>query len=273
MLGARRRNPGSGNACWREKRRRDVNGVNPLHFPAWGISLAHLGEGTLHSSGLIACEPLCREQGGRGGDSPSGSSCPLKDEVAYIVKKSLFGVLPKLLVQHLLENPHPGRHEEGEGERSDTWNRGTKPPSLQINIHQLLRATSPTATHMAKDVRELSPASIPAGSAGIVAPTYLAATTRKPGVHPLRLSWSPMPGGGRHNTVTVSHQVPAAYSDLPLPHPWFVRHVPSKPIKHRLPKVSHSPELLFWLNRGDSNHSFPLCFRDCARFRQKDVNV
>lgn len=45
--------------------------------------------------------------------------------VTYIVKKGLFGVLPKLLVQRLLENPHPGRHEEGEGECSNTWNRST----------------------------------------------------------------------------------------------------------------------------------------------------
>lgn len=71
---------------------------------------------------------------------------------------------------------------------------------------------------MAKDIRKLSLASNPARSAGDVALTYLAATTRKPGVRPLHLSWSQMPGGGRHNTVTMSYHVPAAHSDLPLPH-------------------------------------------------------
>lgn len=105
-------------------------------------------------------------------------------------------------------------------------------------------------TPVAKDIRELNLASIPARLAGDVALTYLAATTRKPGVRPLHLSWSQMPGGGRHNTVTVRSHGPAAHSDLPVPHSWFVRYVPSKPIKQRASKVSHSPELLPWLNRA-----------------------
>lgn len=162
----------------------------------------------------------------------------------------------------------------------------TKPHSLRISIHQMLSTTYPQhgdshhgllcTTHMDKDIREPSLASIPARSAGDVAPTYLAATTRKPGVRPLHLSWNQMPGGGRHNTVTMSYHVPAAHLDLPLPHSRFVCCVPSKPIKQRLPKVSRPPELLPWLNRGSSNYStlrFPLCFRECTRFQQKSVNA
>lgn len=140
-------------------------------------------------------------------------------------------------------------------------------PQHEDSHHSLL-----CTTRTAKDIRQPSVASIPASSAGDVALTYLAATTRKPGVHPLHLSWSQMPGGGRHNTVTTSYHVPAAHWDLPLPHSWFVCCVSSKPIKQRQLKVSHSPELLPWLNRGGSNYStlcFPLCFGERTRFQQK----
>lgn len=61
---------------------------------------------------------------------------------------------------------------------------------------------------MAKDTRETSLVIILARLTGDVVLTYLAATTRKLGVHPLHLSWSQMPGGGRHNTITLSCHVP-----------------------------------------------------------------
>lgn len=56
--------------------------------------------------------------------------------------------------------------------------------------------------------------------AGVVL-TYLAATTRKHGVHPLHSSWSQMPVGGRHSS---HHELPQLCipSDLPLPHSWLV---------------------------------------------------
>lgn len=66
-------------------------------------------------------------EGGKG--CLNSSLCPVKknrkDAVTHVVKKGLFGVLPKLLVQCLLENSHSCRHEEGKGECSNTWKRST----------------------------------------------------------------------------------------------------------------------------------------------------
>lgn len=97
-----------------------------------------------------------------------------------------------------------------------------------------------STTHMATDIREQCFVHIPSGLAGDKELTYLAATTRKRGVRPLRSSWSQMPGGGKHNTVIVSSHSPAAHSGLPLPC-FQLACAPSKPRKQRLPKVSRSP--------------------------------
>lgn len=97
-----------------------------------------------------------------------------------------------------------------------------------------------STTHMATDIREQCFVHIPSGLAGDKELTYLAATTRKRGVRPLRSSWSQMPGGGKHNTVIVSSHSPAAHSGPPLPC-FQLACVPSKPRKQRLPKVSRSP--------------------------------
>lgn len=97
-----------------------------------------------------------------------------------------------------------------------------------------------STTHMATDIREQCFVHIPSGLAGDKELTYLAATTRKRGVRPLRSSWSQMPGGGKHNTVIVSSHSPAAHSGLPLPC-FQLACAPSKPRKQRLPKVLRSP--------------------------------
>lgn len=46
-------------------------------------------------------------------------------EGTHIVEQGLLGVLPKALVQRLLENPHPGRHQQGEGEGSNACKGST----------------------------------------------------------------------------------------------------------------------------------------------------
>lgn len=107
----------------------------------------------------------------------------------------------------------------------------TNSHSLQINIYWKLRVTTPAYGLPPQsalpnpgvqgwNLRELSLACISAGVAGDVL-TYLAATTRKHGVHPLHSSWSQMPGGGRHSS---HHELPQLCipSGLPLPHSWLV---------------------------------------------------
>lgn len=43
----------------------------------------------------------------------------------HVVEQSFLGVLPEFLVERLLENAHPGRHEQGEGEGSDACKAST----------------------------------------------------------------------------------------------------------------------------------------------------
>ena len=43
--------------------------------------------------------------------------------MAYVVEEGFLGVFPELLVEGLLEDAHPGRHEESEGQRSETCER------------------------------------------------------------------------------------------------------------------------------------------------------
>lgn len=107
----------------------------------------------------------------------------------------------------------------------------TNSHSLQINIYWELSITTsahglppqsalPNPRGQGWDLTELSLACMSAGLAGDVL-TYLEATTRKRGVHPLHSSWGQMPGGERHSS---DHELPQLCipSGLPLPHSWLV---------------------------------------------------
>lgn len=44
-----------------------------------------------------------------------------KKKITHIIEESLLGVFPILLVQHLLKNAHPRRHQQSKGQHANTW--------------------------------------------------------------------------------------------------------------------------------------------------------
>lgn len=52
-------------------------------------------------------------------------------EGTHVVEQGFLGVLPKFLVQCLLENAHPGRHQQGKGEGSNACKGST---ALQLQL-------------------------------------------------------------------------------------------------------------------------------------------
>lgn len=123
MLGARSRNPGSGNACWGKKQiHGGIRGWESTPIPCWRAAGSQQAP---HCSILAVWDPFCAQS--RSGRDLGAGRAP----GTHVVEQGLLGVLPKFLVQHLLENPHPGRHQQGKGEGSNTW-KGSTVLQLQL---------------------------------------------------------------------------------------------------------------------------------------------
>lgn len=111
MLGARNRNPGSGNACCGEKNKSMV-GIQPKSLLGKQLDQSRLLTAPSWQCGVLFV--------------PSSGV-----EGTHVVEQSFLGVLPKFLVQGLLENAHPGRHQQGKGEGSNACKGST---ALQLQL-------------------------------------------------------------------------------------------------------------------------------------------